>query len=144
MHFERRSPGARSPWSMRPGPIASPPRRHPSWRQGGRNARAITIAAPGPVLRADAPAAFGSGDVGTRVAMLAVMRSHLVPCAFGLATVVAIACGSSTNDAVGSSGEAVSAGQIFNFGALAHPGSCMDARGAGTADGTQIQEWACN
>ena len=42
------------------------------------------------------------------------------------------------------SGQAVSAGQIFNFGALAHPGSCMDARGAGTADGTQIQEWDCN
>ena len=72
------------------------------------------------------------------------MRTHLAPCAFGLATLVAIACGSSTNDVVGNSGEAVSAGQTFNFGALAHPGSCMDARGAGTTDGTQIQEWDCN
>jgi hypothetical protein len=32
----------------------------------------------------------------------------------------------------------------YNFGALAHPGSCMDARSAGTSDGTQIQEWQCN
>jgi hypothetical protein len=32
----------------------------------------------------------------------------------------------------------------YNFGTLADPGSCMDARAAGTADGTQIQEWGCN
>jgi hypothetical protein len=32
----------------------------------------------------------------------------------------------------------------YNFGTLADPGSCMDAQGAGTADGTQIQEWTCN
>ena len=32
----------------------------------------------------------------------------------------------------------------YNFGTLADPGSCMDALGAGTADGTQIQEWQCN
>jgi beta-glucanase (GH16 family) len=38
----------------------------------------------------------------------------------------------------------VASGDIYNFGALANPGSCMDAQGGGTADGTQIQEWVCN
>src|SRR5579871_2404776 len=33
---------------------------------------------------------------------------------------------------------------VYNYGTLAHPGSCLDASGAGTADGTQIQEWECN
>jgi hypothetical protein len=60
------------------------------------------------------------------------------------ATLAGIGCSSSPGDAVGKTGQAVSAGQIFNFGALAHPGSCMDAQGSGTADGTQIQEWTCN
>ena len=38
----------------------------------------------------------------------------------------------------------VAAGNLYNFGAIAHPGSCMDAQAGGTADGTQIQEWTCN
>lgn len=57
----------------------------------------------------------------------------------------AMGCGSS-NESIGRSGSSVSvsAGAVYNFGALAHPGSCLDARSAGTSDGTQIQEWSCN
>jgi len=33
---------------------------------------------------------------------------------------------------------------VYNYGTLAHPGSCLDAYGAGTGDGTQLDEWACN
>jgi beta-glucanase (GH16 family) len=40
--------------------------------------------------------------------------------------------------------QGVASGDLYNFGAIAHPGSCMDAQGGGTTDGTQIQEWACN
>ena len=39
--------------------------------------------------------------------------------------------------------QGITAGDIYNFGTLAHPGSCLDARGDGTASGTQIQEWSC-
>ena len=59
--------------------------------------------------------------------------------------VIAVGCGSAAGEDVArSTAQAVSAGQIFNFGAIAHPGSCMDAQGGGTTDGTQIQEWTCN
>lgn len=44
----------------------------------------------------------------------------------------------------GSTVEAVTLGDLYNFGTLAGPGSCMDAQGGGTTDGTQIQEWTCN
>jgi hypothetical protein len=71
-------------------------------------------------------------------------RSRSSACAFALATLVVVACSASSGDVVDQGAAAVSTGQIFNFGALAHPGSCMDAQGAGTADGTQIQEWTCN
>jgi hypothetical protein len=70
------------------------------------------------------------------------MRTHIVP--LGVFALVVAACTSSSGDAVDQAAEAVSAGQIFNFGTLAHPGSCMDAEGSGTGDGTQIQEFACN
>jgi chitinase len=40
--------------------------------------------------------------------------------------------------------QGLSPGAAYNFGALAHPGSCMDAQGGGTTNGTQIQEWTCN
>jgi beta-glucanase (GH16 family) len=74
------------------------------------------------------------------------MRAHHA-CLFTLASVVTVAvaaCGSPPSETTGHSGQAVTAGDIFNFGALAHPGSCMDAQGGGTTDGTQIQEWTCN
>ncbi len=67
-----------------------------------------------------------------------------------LAAVVAIAAvvtgctASVTDEGNASSHQSVTAGDLFNFGALAHPGACMDARAAGTDDGTQIQEWWCN
>jgi hypothetical protein len=32
----------------------------------------------------------------------------------------------------------------YTFGALASPGKCLDVASAGTADGTNIQEWTCN
>jgi hypothetical protein len=61
----------------------------------------------------------------------------------GIAATVAIAC-SVSSEPVGQSGDAVSNGTILNLGTLAHPGSCMDARAAGTGNGTQIQEFLCN
>jgi beta-glucanase (GH16 family) len=33
---------------------------------------------------------------------------------------------------------------VYNYGTLANPGSCLDASGAGTGDGTQLDEWVCN
>jgi hypothetical protein len=62
----------------------------------------------------------------------------------GAALLAPLACSASAGDATGHGAQAVAAGQVFNFGALAHPGSCMDAQAAGTADGTPIQEWSCN
>ena len=59
-------------------------------------------------------------------------------------TLVAFGCGPGASENVGHSLQGVTSGDIYNFGALAHPGSCMDARGSGTTDGTQIQEWSCN
>ena len=59
-------------------------------------------------------------------------------------TCVLIACGATPGENVGRSNQAVTSGDIYNFGTLASPGSCLDADGAGTADGTQIQEWQCN
>ncbi len=44
----------------------------------------------------------------------------------------------------GGSGGGSSTATTYNFGTLADPGSCMDAQGGGTGDGTQIQEYQCN
>jgi beta-glucanase (GH16 family) len=60
------------------------------------------------------------------------------------ALVLLAACGAAPSETPEHSEAAVTAGDIFNFGTLAHPGSCMDARYGGTSDGTQIQEWSCN
>ena len=86
------------------------------------------------------------GLAGTPVAIAPPMRtpdarlSALLPL-----TLLAAACGSGPSESVGSTGQkVVASGDIYNFGALAHPGSCMDAQGGGTGDGTQIQEWPCN
>jgi hypothetical protein len=77
------------------------------------------------------------------------MRSHAVrlgtlAASVTLASSFTLACGSPSGESLAQSGAAVSTGTIYNFGALAHPGSCLDASGAGTSDGTQIQEWQCN
>ena len=75
------------------------------------------------------------------------MRSTLASCTLAvgsLAALAAVACSSAPGENVAHGSQAVSAGQIFNFGAIAHPGSCLDARASGTTDGTQIQEWSCN
>jgi beta-glucanase (GH16 family) len=61
-----------------------------------------------------------------------------------LAPLLVVGCGAPPSESVAHNGQAVTAGDIYNFGAIAHPGSCMDARGGGTTDGTQIQEWTCN
>jgi hypothetical protein len=61
-----------------------------------------------------------------------------------IATLVGAACSASNGESIGHSQTAVSDGTIYNFGALANPGSCLDAFGAGTSDGTQIDEWVCN
>ena len=47
-------------------------------------------------------------------------------------------------DFTGAGGSGGYVATTYNFGTLANPGSCMDARSAGTSDGTQIQEWVCN
>jgi beta-glucanase (GH16 family) len=54
-----------------------------------------------------------------------------------------VGCGAPA-ESTAHTGQAVTAGNIYNFGAIAHSGSCMDARAGGTTDGTQIQEWTCN
>ena len=72
------------------------------------------------------------------------MRDHTL---FGfplLVALVASGCSAAPTESVGHGGQAVTAGDIFNFGAIAHPNSCMDAQSGGSADGTQIQEWTCN
>jgi hypothetical protein len=64
-----------------------------------------------------------------------------------VALVLAMTAGCSAQsggEVVGESGQAIVTGAVYNFGTLANPGSCMDAEGAGTADGTQIQEYVCN
>ena len=53
-------------------------------------------------------------------------------------------CGAGPSENVGDTVQGVTSGALYNFGAIAHPGSCMDAQGGGTTDGTQIQEWTCN
>ena len=61
------------------------------------------------------------------------------------AVVASAACGGAPSETSANSSQAVTGGDsLYNFGALAHPGSCMDAQSAGTTDGTQIQEWQCN
>jgi hypothetical protein len=54
------------------------------------------------------------------------------------------ACIATPEERVGETHQSITTGDIYNMGTLANPGSCMDAEAAGTADGTQIQEWACN
>ncbi len=56
----------------------------------------------------------------------------------------AAACGAPPTENAERGSQAVTAGDIFNFGAIAHSGSCLDAQGSGSANGTQIQEWSCN
>ena len=66
---------------------------------------------------------------------------------FGSAPIVFVllaGCGAPPAEMVREQVQGIVAGATYNFGALAHPGSCMDAQAAGTADGTQIQEWTCN
>ncbi len=72
------------------------------------------------------------------------MKAHAAPHALALASLAVVACASSTGDPAAQGSDAVSSGEVFNFGTLAHPGSCLDARAAGTTDGTQLQEWTCN
>jgi beta-glucanase (GH16 family) len=71
------------------------------------------------------------------------MRRSILPRLLPLFTLAA-ACGAPPGDDAQSTSARVTAGDIFNFGTLAHPGSCMDAEAGGTADGTQLQEWDCN
>ncbi|HEY3816899.1 MAG TPA: family 16 glycosylhydrolase [Polyangiaceae bacterium] len=74
------------------------------------------------------------------------MRTHTLVCAPASLLVACLAsgCGSAPSENVGHTTQGVASGDIYNFGAIAHPGSCMDAKGGGTTDGTQIQEWTCN
>jgi len=57
---------------------------------------------------------------------------------------VAVACSAPVVEDVRTSDEELTSGDIYNFGTLAHPGSCLDVSGASTANGAQIQEWGCN
>jgi hypothetical protein len=62
----------------------------------------------------------------------------------GIVVLLVSGCGAPPGEEVGNGSQAVTSGDIYNLGTLAHPGSCMDALGGGTADGTQIQEYTCN
>ena len=55
-----------------------------------------------------------------------------------------LGCGAPPSEDVTQSGQAVTATDVYNFGAIAHSGSCLDAQAGGTSDGTQLQEWTCN
>ncbi|MGD0527068.1 MAG: RICIN domain-containing protein, partial [Polyangiaceae bacterium] len=75
------------------------------------------------------------------------MRTHTAARLTVLLAIVGLlvgACGSASSENVGSTAQGVASGDIYNFGAIAHSGSCLDARSGGTADGTQLQEWSCN
>jgi beta-glucanase (GH16 family) len=58
--------------------------------------------------------------------------------------VLAGGCSAAPSESVGSSAQRLTLGNIYNLGTLAHPGSCMDAQGGGTTNGTPVQEWTCN
>src|SRR6202030_3308967 len=64
--------------------------------------------------------------------------------AISISVLVCAACSATPDERVGQTHEGITSGDIYNFGALTHPGSCMDVRAAGTANGSQIQEYACN
>lgn len=64
--------------------------------------------------------------------------------AAALVVPVFVACAAPVSENVQSSNDALTSGDIYNFGALSHPGSCLDVAGANSANGTQIQEWQCN
>ena len=68
----------------------------------------------------------------------------LLVAVLGPIALVAGGCSAAPPESVGHTAQGVASGDVYNFGALAHPGSCMDAQSGGTADGTQIQEWTCN
>src|SRR5579859_431866 len=72
------------------------------------------------------------------------MRRPLLLASFAAAALPLVGCSAAPTESSADNTEAVTAGNIFNFGTLAHPGACMDAQAAGTGDGTQIQEWWCN
>ena len=61
-----------------------------------------------------------------------------------------VGCGaapeSTDTDNVGavSDGEALTNSGTYAFGTAVHSGSCMDIAAASTADGAQVQEYACN
>jgi hypothetical protein len=61
-----------------------------------------------------------------------------------------VGCGaapeSTDTDNVGavSDGEALTSNGTYTFGTAVHSGSCMDIAAASTADGAQVQEYACN
>ena len=52
--------------------------------------------------------------------------------------------GSDNVNVIDGQDEALTSNGTYTFGTLVHSGSCMDITAAGTADGTQIQEYACN
>lgn len=51
---------------------------------------------------------------------------------------------SDTVGAVSTDGEALTSNGTYTFGTAVHSGSCMDIAAASTADGAQVQEYACN
>src|SRR5579859_1198619 len=112
----------------------------PSARSGGRST------ATDPVARGDDPmwppqqdrAPGVAGALAVELHQGVAVRAHLVTA--GTLGLLA-ACSAAPGEAARDSRQAIAAGTTFNFGAMAHPGSCMDARLAGTTDGTQIQEW---
>lgn len=60
--------------------------------------------------------------------------------------VLASSCSPSGDDreVLGESSQALTSGHTYKLGTLVRPGACVDVASAGTADGTNIQEWTCN
>jgi len=69
-----------------------------------------------------------------------VCITALALCACGASA----ADGANPEDNAGTLESASTTATVYNYGTLANPGSCLDAAAAGTADGTQLQEWVCN
>ncbi len=74
----------------------------------------------------------------------ASLRVRTVHFAWGLFLLLVLpSCGSPDGSDLDEAQEDLAAG-TYNFGAVVSPGKCLDVNGAGTASGTNVQEWTCN
>ena len=73
-----------------------------------------------------------------------IQRKLHVATSVAILSAMAAACSAGNGvDESATTSESIGVG-VYNFGAMANPGSCLDVAGGGTADGTNVQEWLCN